>query len=65
MRQNSDRVILPLDEHDWLKWSHDKFGTHDLLQRWPTVDHNRPVDRRVPVGRSLPKKRYLKRNTFQ
>jgi len=28
------RVILPLDEHDWLKWSHDNFGTHDLLS-WP------------------------------
>jgi len=31
MTQNSARVILPLDEHDWL---HDKFGTHDLLS-WP------------------------------
>jgi len=31
MRQNNVRVILPLDEHDWSKWSHDKFGTHDLL----------------------------------
>jgi len=31
MRQNSPRVILPLDEYDWLKWLHDKSGTHDLL----------------------------------
>jgi len=30
MRQNSARVILPLDQHDWLKWSHDNFGMHDL-----------------------------------
>jgi len=22
---------LPLDEYDWLKWSHDKFRTHDVL----------------------------------
>jgi len=32
VRQNtSSRVILPLDERDWLKWSHDNFGIHDLL----------------------------------
>jgi len=31
IRQNSARVILPSDEHDWLKWLHDKFGTHHLL----------------------------------
>jgi len=34
MRKNSARVILPLDEYDWLKWLHDKFGTHDLFS-WP------------------------------
>jgi len=26
-------VILPLPEHDWLKYSHDKFGTH-ILPSW-------------------------------
>jgi len=31
MRQNSARAILLLDENDWLKWLHDKFGLHDLL----------------------------------
>jgi len=34
MRQNIAGDILPSDEHDWLKWSHDNFGTHDLLS-WP------------------------------
>jgi len=34
MRQNIAGVILPLDEHDWLKWSHDNFRTHGLLC-WP------------------------------
>jgi len=34
MRQNNARVTLLLDEHDWLKWLHDKFGRHDLLS-WP------------------------------
>jgi len=24
-------VILPLAEHDWLQWSHDKFGMHVQL----------------------------------
>jgi len=24
-------AILPLAEHDWLKWSHDNFETNDLL----------------------------------
>jgi len=24
-------VILPLAEHGWLQWSHDKFGMHVLL----------------------------------
>jgi len=27
----SYEVILPVAEHDWLQWSHDKFGTHVLL----------------------------------
>ena len=27
-------VVLPVAEHDWLQWSHDKFGTHVLLS-WP------------------------------
>ena len=27
-------VILPLDKHDWLKWSHDKIGLYDLVS-WP------------------------------
>jgi len=31
MRQNSARVTLSLDEHDWLKWLHDKIDVHDLL----------------------------------
>jgi len=31
MRQNTAGVIFSLDEHDWLKWSHDNFGMHDLL----------------------------------
>jgi len=31
MKQNSARVILPSDEHDWLKWLHDKFRMLDLL----------------------------------
>jgi len=26
--------ILPLAEHDWLQWSHEKFGMHVLLI-WP------------------------------
>jgi len=34
MIQNSARVVLPLDEHDWLQWLHDQFRTHDLLS-WP------------------------------
>jgi len=29
--QSTAVVILPLAKHDWLKWSHDKFGTHDRL----------------------------------
>jgi len=29
MRQNTG-VILPLDEHVWLKRSHDNFRMHDL-----------------------------------
>jgi len=31
MKQNIVRIILPLDEHDWLKWLHNNFRTHDLL----------------------------------
>jgi len=26
--------VTCLAEHDWLKWSNEKFGTHDLLS-WP------------------------------
>jgi len=29
--ESVDRVILPLAKHDWLKWSHGRFETHDLL----------------------------------
>jgi len=25
-------TILPLDEHDWFRQSHDKFGKHVLLR---------------------------------
>jgi len=31
MSENSTRVILPLDEHDWLKWLWDMFRTHELF----------------------------------
>jgi len=31
MLQNIAGVIQSLDEHYWLKWSLDHFGTHDLL----------------------------------
>jgi len=27
-------VIVPLAVHDWLKWSHDNLGSHDVLN-WP------------------------------
>ena len=35
MRQNiayTPGAILPPAEHDWLNWSHDKFGQHDCLR---------------------------------
>jgi len=25
------QTVFPSTKHDWLNWSHDKFGTHDLL----------------------------------
>jgi len=31
MRQNTDEAIFLSAKHDWLKWSLDKYGTHDLL----------------------------------